>query len=71
MRLCRFCKEPMELTSYEFTDFNVRAYDFHCNNCGLDTELTENMDKSAFIGLDNYSPEPLTKEEIDEMKEDS
>ncbi len=31
---------------------------------------SENMDKSAFIGLDAYSPEPMTKEEIDEMKED-
>ena len=70
VRLCRFCKEPMELTSYEFlSHFKTRGYAFHCNTCDFDTELTESVDEEDFIGFDGYTQEPLTKEEIDEMKE--
>ena len=66
IRLCKSCGKQMHLSSYEW-DIQYRWYHFHCNDCGFDVSLGENImeDFRSMKQSDGGYLEPLTKEEME------
>lgn len=69
IRICRNCIKPMT-SSYEW-DSEYRWYYFHCESCGFDVTVGENI--SQYVRELNLEDgdylEPLTKEEMIEQTE--
>ena len=66
IRFCRSCGKQMHLSSYDW-DIHYRWYHFHCNDCGYDVSLGENI-MPRFRSMkqsDGDYLEPLTKEEME------
>ena len=65
IRFCRDCGEPMTLSSYT-RDLDYRWYEFHCEDCGYDVTLGENITQDTRERNQSNGDylEPLTKEEM-------
>ena len=68
-RVCRFCKNSMTLVNYEF-DLEDRVFSFFCNSCEHGITVLEKINDDYFEdNLDGVKHEPLTFEELKELKD--